>query len=313
MQNRKLGRSGLAIAPLMLGGNVFGWTADEATSHRLLDAFTESGFNAIDTADAYSAWAPGHKGGESETVLGTWIKASGKRDKVVLATKVGVLPPNNGLRREQIQTAVEASLRRLQTDYIDLYQAHRDDPATPQDETLEAFEALIKAGKVRAVGASNFDAARLKSALEAARGSRSARFESLQPEYNLVSRGTFEGALQALCLEQEVGVISYYALASGFLTGKYRSQADFSKSPRGRTMGRYLNDKGLAVLQALDAVAEVHSATPAEVAVAWVIAQPAITAAIASATSDSQLDTLMKGARLALSVDDLAMLDQASA
>jgi aryl-alcohol dehydrogenase-like predicted oxidoreductase len=312
MQKRKLGRSGLEIAPLMFGGNVFGWTADAAVSHRLLDAFLDAGFNAVDTADVYSAWAPGHKGGESEAVIGEWIKRSGKRDQVVIATKLGMLPPNNGLRSGQIEAAAEASLRRLNTDYIDLYQAHRDDESTPLEETLEAFERLKAAGKVRAAGASNYQAPRLKAALDAAAPGR-ARYESLQPEYNLAARAGFEGPLQDLCLENDVGVITYYSLAGGFLTGKYRSEADFSKSPRGRTVAKYLNDKGLAILTALDAVAEAADTTPAAAAIAWVIAQPGVTAAIASATSEDQLGSLVAAARLELSPEALESLSRASA
>jgi aryl-alcohol dehydrogenase-like predicted oxidoreductase len=311
MQKRPLGKSGLSIAPVMFGGNVFDWTADEATSFALLDQFVDAGFNAIDTADVYSAWVPGHKGGESETVLGAWLKQSGKRSEVVVATKLGMLPPNNGLTRTQIETAVEASLKRLQTDYIDLYQAHKDDADTPLEETLEAFEALIKAGKVRAVGASNYEAPRLKEALEAGAKPGRARYQTLQPLYNLIERG-FEKELQTLCLEHDVGVIPYYSLASGFLSGKYRSEEDLKKSPRGGGVKKYLNDKGLKVLKALDEVSEAHSATPAEVAIAWVIAQPSIAAAIASATQPEQLDALIKAASLKLGADDLAKLDIAS-
>jgi aryl-alcohol dehydrogenase-like predicted oxidoreductase len=312
MHKRPLGRSGIEIAPVMFGGNVFEWTADEATSFALLDQFVDAGFNAIDTADVYSAWVPGHKGGESETVLGAWLKKSGKRSDVVVATKLGMLPPNNGLKRAQIGAAVEASLKRLQTDYIDLYQAHKDDADTPLDETLEAFEALMKAGKVRAVGASNYEAPRLKVALEDAKKPGQARYETLQPLYNLMERG-FEKDLQPLCLAEDVGVIPYYSLASGFLSGKYRSDDDLKKSPRGGGVKKYLTDKGFAVLNALDAISEAHGATPAQVAIAWVIAQPTITAAIASATKAEQLDALIKAANLELSRDDLAALDQASA
>jgi len=312
MQKRPLGKSGISIAPVMFGGNVFDWTADEATSFALLDQFVEAGFNAIDTADVYSAWVPGHKGGESETVLGAWLKKSGKRADVVVATKLGMLAPNNGLTRTQIETAVEASLKRLQTDYIDLYQAHKDDAETPLDETLEAFEMLIKAGKVRAVGASNYEAPRLKAALEDGEKPGCARYETLQPLYNLMERG-FEKDLQPLCLEHEVGVIPYFSLAAGFLSGKYRSEDDLKKSPRGGGVKKYLNDKGFAVLKALDEVAETHSATPAEIAVAWVIAQPGITAAIASATKPEQLGALIKAASLALTPEDLSTLDAASA
>jgi len=312
MQTRKLGRSGIEIAPIMFGGNVFGWTADPAMSFRLLDAFTDAGFNAIDTADIYSAWAPGHVGGESETVLGAWLKQSGKRDKVVVATKVGFLAPNNGLSAAQIAGAVEASLKRLQTDYIDLYQAHNDLADTPLDETLQAFERLIQAGKVRAVGASNYEAPRLQAALDEAEKPGRARYQSLQPLYNLMERG-FERELQPLCVAEDVGVIPYYSLAAGFLSGKYRSEADLGQSPRGGGLKKYLNDKGFAVLKALDQVAQAHSATPAEAAVAWVLAQPGITAAIASATKPEQLEALIKAASLTLTAEDLQALDQASA
>jgi aryl-alcohol dehydrogenase-like predicted oxidoreductase len=312
VEKRKLGKSGLEIAPLMFGGNVFGWTVDEATSFRLLDAFVDAGFNAIDTADAYSRWVPGHAGGESETVIGAWLKASGKRDKVVLATKVGLLAPNDGLRKAQIEAAVEASLKRLGSEVIDLYQAHKDDPATPLEETLEAFEGLKKAGKVRALGASNYTAPRLAEALEDSARSGLARYDSLQPLYNLLERG-FETELQPLCLAQDVGVIPYSSLASGFLSGKYRSEADLGKSPRGGGVKKYLNDKGFAVLKALDQIAEAHGATPADIAVAWVIAQPSISAAIASATNLEQLASLINAARLTLSADDLVLLERASA
>jgi aryl-alcohol dehydrogenase-like predicted oxidoreductase len=312
MQKRKLGKSGIEIAPVMFGGNVFGWTIDEATSFALLDRFVDAGFNAIDTADVYSAWVPGHKGGGSETVLGAWLKDRGKRDQVVVATKLGMLAPNNGLKTAQIEAAVEASLKRLQTDYIDLYQAHKDDADTPLEETLEAFEALKTAGKVRALGASNYEAPRLQAALEAGEKPGRARYQTLQPLYNLMERG-FEKALQPLCVEHDVGVIPYYALASGFLTGKYRSEDDLGKSPRGGGVKKYLNDKSFAVLKALDDIAEAHGATPAAVAVAWVIAQPSIAAAIASATKPDQLDALIKAADLTLSADDLSTLDKASA
>jgi aryl-alcohol dehydrogenase-like predicted oxidoreductase len=314
MDMRRLGRSELRIAPLVLGGNVFGWTADEKTSFAILDAFVDAGFNCVDTADVYSRWAPAG-GGASETVLGKWFKASGKRDKVVLATKFGMEMGEGmkGLSARYMVEAVEASLKRLQTDVIDLYQSHRDDPATPQDETAEAFDRLVKAGKVRAIGASNFEPARLKSALEVSGAKGLARYESLQPLYNLYDRAGFEEGLQQLCIEEEVGVIPFYGLASGFLTGKYRSEADFAKSPRGGRMGGYLNDRGRRILAALDEVSAAHGATPAQVALAWVMAQPGLTAPIASATSVAQLQELMGAAELKLSKDDLARLDTASA
>ncbi|MFN3856112.1 MAG: aldo/keto reductase [Caulobacter sp.] len=310
MQKRALGRSGLSIAPLVLGGNVFGWTADEATSHRVLDAFVGGGFDMVDSADVYSAWVPGHTGGESETVIGTWLKARGRRDDVMIATKVGMWPPRPGLKADNIVAACEDSLRRLQTDYIDLYQSHRDDAETPQDETAEAFDRLVKAGKVRALGASNFDAARLASALESQAGK--ARYDSLQPAYNLMDRG-IEGPLLDLCIAQDVGVISYYGLASGFLTGKYRSEADLTKSPRGGAAKKHLGtERGQKVLAALDQVAAETGATPAQAALAWVMARPGLTAPIASATSVDQLEELMGAARLTLSDVQMATLTAAS-
>ena len=313
MEHRPLGRSGLAIAPLMLGGNVFGWTADEATSHAILDAFVAGGFNAIDTADVYSAWVPGNTGGDSEKVIGTWLKGRGRRDEVIIATKVGMWPAQPGLSAANIVAACEGSLKRLQTDYIDLYQSHRDDAETPQDETLEAYGRLVKAGKVRAIGASNFEAARLDSALEISAAKGLPRYDTLQPAYNLMDRGV-EGALQQLCLDEKVSIISYYGLASGFLTGKYRSLADLGKSPRGGGMKKHLEgERGPKVLAALDAVAAELSATPAQAALAWVMARPAVAAPIASATSIAQLDELMGAARLALDPAHIARLDAASA
>ncbi len=310
MQTRALGRSDLSIAPLVLGGNVFGWTADEATSHRVLDAFVAGGFDMVDSADVYSAWVPGHTGGESETVIGTWLKARGRRDDVMIATKVGMWPARPGLKADNIVAACEDSLRRLQTDYIDLYQSHRDDAETPQDETAEAFDRLVKAGKVRALGASNFDAARLASALESQAGK--ARYDSLQPAYNLMDRG-IEGPLLDLCIAQDVGVISYYGLASGFLTGKYRSEADLTKSPRGGAAKKHLGtERGQKVLAALDQVAAETGATPAQAALAWVMARPGLTAPIASATSVEQLEELMGAAKLTLSDAQMATLTAAS-
>jgi aryl-alcohol dehydrogenase-like predicted oxidoreductase len=314
MELRRLGRSDLMVAPLILGGNVFGWTADEATSFRILDAFIDGGFNCVDTADVYSRWAPAG-GGASEMVIGAWLKASGKRDKVVLATKLGseMGEGMKGLSARYMVEAVEASLTRLQTDRIDLYQSHRDDPDTPQEETAEAYERLVKAGKVRAIGSSNFEPARLKSALEVSERLGVARYQSEQPLYNLYDRAGFEAGLQQVCIDNEVGVIPYYGLASGFLTGKYRSEEDLSKSPRGRGAKRYLDERGLRILAALDAVSAGHKATPAQVALAWVMAQPGLTGPIASATSVEQLNELMGSARLVLSADDLAVLDKASA
>ncbi len=314
MELRRLGRSDLMVAPLILGGNVFGWTADEATSFRILDAFVDGGFNCVDTADVYSRWAPAG-GGASEKVIGAWLKASGKRDKVVLATKLGseMGEGMKGLSAKYMVEAVEASLTRLQTDRIDLYQSHRDDPDTPQEETAEAYERLVKAGKVRAIGSSNFEPARLTSALEVSERLGVARYQSEQPLYNLYDRAGFEAGLQQVCIDNEVGVIPYYGLASGFLTGKYRSEEDLSKSPRGRGAKRYLDERGLRILAGLDAVSAGHQATPAQVALAWVMAQPGLTGPIASATSVEQLNELMGSARLTLSAEDLAVLDKASA
>ena len=312
MELRPLGRSGLKTAPWAFGGNVFGWTADKETSFTLLDAFVGEGFSLIDTADAYSAWAPGHKGGESETVMGEWFAARpGVRDKVLLATKLGMLAPNDGLKATQIEAAVEASLKRLQTDRIDLYQSHKDDPETPLEETLAAYDRLVKSGKVRAIGASNYDAPRLAEALKVSADKGLVRYDSLQPAYNLMNRA-IEAEIVPLCVKAEVGIITYYSLASGFLSGKYRSEADLGKSARGGGIKKYLNDKGFAVLKALDEVAEAHGATPAQVAAAWVMAKPGITAAIASATSLEQMKDLVAAARLTLTAEDMAKLDKAS-
>src|SRR6478672_2809456 len=315
MEMRQLGRSGIELPPLMFGGNVFGWTADEATSFRLLDACVAAGINAIDTADVYSVWVKGHQGGESEIVIGNWLKRRGKRDDVIIATKVGAVMGSGekGLSRAWIMKEVDASLKRLQIDTIDLYQAHRDDPDTPQEETAQAFADLVKQGKVRALGASNFSAARLKSALEISRKNGLPRYESLQPHYNLVERPVYEAELEPLCKAEGLGVINYYALGAGFLTGKYRSEADLSKSPRGGGVKKYLNERGLGVLKALDAVAARHKATPAQVALAWLIARPSVTAPIASATSIEQLQDILKAVDLKLSPQDIAALNDASA
>jgi aryl-alcohol dehydrogenase-like predicted oxidoreductase len=315
MEKRRLGRSDLMVSPLCLGGNVFGWTADEATSFKLLDAYADAGLNFIDTADVYSTWAPGNKGGESETIIGKWMKARGNRDKLVIATKVGseMGPNQKGLSKGYIRTAVEASLQRLQTDYIDLYQSHRDDSDTPQQETLEAYGDLIREGKVRAIGASNFTAARLQEALSISAEHGLPRYESLQPKYNLHDRAEYEVELEPLCLQEEIGVIPYYGLASGFLTGKYRSEADFGKSVRGGRMAAYLNDRGRRILSALDNVSARHDATPAQVALAWLMVRPGLTAPIASATSVEQMQDIVKATRLRLPSTDIAELDQASA
>jgi aryl-alcohol dehydrogenase-like predicted oxidoreductase len=314
MQKRKLGRSGLEIAPLIFGGNVFGWTVDEKSSFTLLDAFVDAGFNCVDTADVYSRWAPGNKGGESETIIGNWFKASGKRDKIILATKCGLemAPDKKGLSKAYIVRAVEDSLKRLQTDTIDLYQSHRDDPATPLEETMAAHAELIKAGKVRAVGASNYTADRLEAALAASAKAGIPRYETLQPNYNLADRTEFEGPLQDLCVAEGIGVIPYYSLASGFLTGKYRSEADVGQRARGAGVKKHLTPRGFGILKALDGVAARHGATPAQVALAWLLTQPAIAAPIASATTTAQLAEILKSAELKLSADDLAALAKAS-
>ena len=316
MQLRPLGRSGLQVSPLAFGGNVFGWTVDETLSFRLLDAWVDGGFNFIDTADVYSRWAPGHAGGESETIIGKWLRQSGKRNRVVLATKVGKPMGDGkvGLSPAYIREAVDASLRRLKTDHIDLYQSHDDDAVTPLEDTLGTFAELIKAGKVRAIGASNFSAPRLVESLDVAERLGLPRYESLQPLYNLCDRAVFEDALEPLCLERGVGVINFYALAAGFLTGKYRNEADVSKSARGATtVKKYLNRRGLRILAALDEVAARYDATPGQVAIAWQMARPAITAPIASATSIVQLDELMAATRLQLDADAIGSLDDASA
>lgn len=316
MQLRPLGKTGLSIAPLVFGGNVFGWTADEKTSFDLLDAFTGAGFNAIDTADAYSRWVPGNKGGESETIIGKWLKRSGiARDRVVIITKVGsdMGQGRRDLRKAWIIEEVENSLRRLQTDHIDLYLSHWPDPETPYEETLEAHAGLVKAGKVRAFGASNLDAGQLQASFEAADRAGLPRYGALQPEYNLYDRAGFEGPLADLCRKEDIGVITYYSLASGFLSGKYRSKADTEGKARGGGVARYLDDKGLRILAALDSVSAETGAAPAEIALAWLMAKPAVTAPIASATSLAQLASLTKAAALTLSADQMAALDRAGA
>jgi aryl-alcohol dehydrogenase-like predicted oxidoreductase len=312
---RPLGRSGLQVAPLALGGNVFGWTADRAASFAVLDTFVDAGFQLIDTADVYSTWVAGHVGGESETMIGHWLKASGKRDRIVLATKVGkpMGDGKTGLSRRWIRQAVEDSLRRLQTDRIDLYQSHDDDRSTPLEETMAAFGELIREGKVRAIGASNFTAPRLAEANAVAAKLGVPRYETLQPLYNLVERPAYEAELQPLCVREAIGVINFFGLAKGFLTGKYRSEADLAKSPRGSGVKPYLDARGLGVLAALDAVAARHGATPAQVALAWQMAQPGIVAPIASATSVTQLTELLGAARLVLPDEDIAQLRSASA
>ncbi len=317
MQHRELGRSGLQLAPLVLGGNVFGWTADEAASFRVLDAFVAGGGNAIDTANMYSAWAPSHQGGESETAIGKWLQQRGRRDDVLIFTKVGMQmgDGSKGLAKDYIRRSVEASLRRLQTDYIDLYQSHQDDETLPVTEPLLAYADLIRAGKVRAIGASNFSAARLREALEASTQHGLPRYESLQPEYNLYQRAKLETDLLPLTQAEHVGVIPYFGLASGFLTGKYRTEADLSKSIRGSSIGpKYLNDRGRGILAALDAVVARHiGATPAQVALAWIMARPGLTAPIASATTAAQMQELLGATSLDLSAEDMRALNEASA
>jgi aryl-alcohol dehydrogenase-like predicted oxidoreductase len=313
MTYRNLGRSGLAIAPLVFGGNVLGWSADEETSHQLLDAVVDAGINMIDTADVYSRWIPGHQGGESETVIGNWLHKSGKRNQVLIATKVGheMGEGRKGLSRAYIFEAVDASLRRLRTSYIDLYQAHADDGDTPLEETLGAFNDLVKAGKVRALGASNYSTARLAQALEISRRNGFARYESLQPWYNLHDRADFEGPPQQLCSREGLGVITYFSLASGFLTGKYRSEADLAGRPRGYAVKAMLNPRGMRILAALDSVAARIAATPAQVALAWTISH-GVTAPIASATTLPQLQEIIGSARLRLDAEAVRQLDEAS-
>jgi aryl-alcohol dehydrogenase-like predicted oxidoreductase len=312
---RKLGNSGLEVGPLALGGNVFGWTANEPTSFRLLDAFVAVGFNLIDTADVYSRWAPGNQGGESETIIGNWFKQSGKRGEVVLATKVGneMGAGEKGLSKRYMLRAVERSLRRLQTDYIDLYQSHIDDASTPLEETLEAYDELMREGKVRAIGASNHTAERLDQALEVSKQNGYSRYQCLQPLYNLYDRAPFEDELEPLCREAGIGVIPYYSLASGFLTGKYRSAQDLAKSPRGATVKKYLTERGIRILKALDLVAERFRSAPGRVALAWLSSHPTVTAPIASATSLDQLNELIEATRLELDAPAIELLNQASA
>jgi aryl-alcohol dehydrogenase-like predicted oxidoreductase len=314
MSLRPLGNSPLSIAPLAFGGNVFGWSADETRSFELLDAFVDAGCNLIDTADVYPAWVPGNQGGESEAIIGRWLKRSGKRDRVVIATKVGKWAEQPGLSPVNLQQAVDRSLQRLQTDYIDLYLAHEDDASVLLADTLGGFSRLIEQGKVRAIGASNYNAHRFADALAVAREHHLPRYEVLQPEYNLLERAGYENELEPLMRAENIGVISYYALASGFLSGKYRGEADLAKSSaRASAVRRYLNPRGLQVLAALDAVAAAHQATVAQVALAWLIARPGITAPIASATSVTQLNDLIGAVKLQLSADEIAELDRVSA
>ena len=318
MQKRALGQTGFDIAPLVFGGNVFGWTLDQDKSFQVLDSFVDHGFDTIDTADCYSAWVPGNKGGESETIIGAWLKARpGMRDKVKIFTKVGSVtgaPHEGGLTEGYILQAVDRSLARLGVEAIDLYFAHWPDPlGTPYAETLGAFDKLKQAGKIKAVGVSNVDATQLGASIEAARDAGLPAYQVLQPEYNLYKRDAFEGALQALCISEQIGVVTYFSLASGFLTGKYRSAEDFGKSARGGGIEKYLNPRGMAILTALDEVAQKHGASPAAVSLAWLMARPGVTAPIASATSISQIETFATAAALNLNEDDMARLDQADA
>jgi aryl-alcohol dehydrogenase-like predicted oxidoreductase len=315
MEKRKLGRTGIEVAPLALGGNVFGWTADEKTSLSLIDMFVERGFSLIDTADAYSNWVEGHSGGESETIIGAWLKRGGVREKLVIATKVGapIKDFGKGLSREHILRSADASLKRLGVDRIDLYQAHFDDPSTPLEETLEAFASLIDSGKVRAIGASNFTAPRLAEALAVSAKRGLPRFEVLQPHYHLANRSLFEGPLRDLCVAEDIGVISFYALAGGFLTGKYRSEKDLESSERARTVSHYLDPRGLDILGELDKIAARLNATPARIAIAWVMAQKGVTAPIASATNAAQLAEILRSAEITLDRAALDRLDRVSA
>jgi aryl-alcohol dehydrogenase-like predicted oxidoreductase len=315
MEQRALGKTGFSVAPLCLGGNVFGWTADEAQSFKILDAFVAGGGNFIDTADVYSRWVPGHQGGESETIIGNWLKARGGRDKVVIATKTGaeMTPTDKGLARARVEKQIEASLKRLNTDYVDLYYSHRDDAETPMEEVLETYDRLIKAGKVRAIGASNFTAERLGEALSTADAKGLPRYTVLQPLYNLYDRTEFEGPLQDLCVREGVAVAPYYTLASGFLTGKYRSEADLSQSARGGKIGtNYLNPQGLKLLEAMDGVAQRLGVKPSQIAVAWLAARPSVAAPIASATKLEQLEELLAAVQLKLDAEAMAVLDAAA-
>ncbi|WP_317042918.1 aldo/keto reductase [Arcticibacter eurypsychrophilus] len=313
MEQRNLGNSALKVSSLCLGGNVFGWTVDQQTSFRILDEFIDLGFNFIDTADVYSKWAPGNKGGDSESIIGSWLKQNNKRDQIVLTTKGGseMGPGLKGLSSAYITKAVEDSLSRLQTNYIDLYLSHFDDLETPVEETLEAYAKLISAGKIRVIGASNFSPERLKQALDAS-DKGLPKYENFQMQYNLVEREAYEKQYAALTAQYHVGVTTYFSLASGFLTGKYRSEKDLSKSTRGQGVKKYLNEKGIDVLTSLDNVSTRHNATPAQVALAWIIAQPGITAPVVSATSIDQLDDISKAASLRLSAEEIAELNEAS-
>ena len=314
MENRRLGQSSLQVSPIAFGCNVFGWTVDEKASFALLDAWVDAGFNFLDTADVYSRWHTGNSGGESETIIGKWLKARGNREKVVLATKLGIemAPGKKGLSRAYMQSAVEASLQRLQTDHIDLYQSHRDDPETPIEETLSGYADLIKQGKVREIGASNFSADRLAESLKISTDKGLPRYQSLQPHYNLVERTEFEGPLEDLCLAEKIGVIGYYSLASGFLTGKYKSRADTEGRARGGGVEKYMTDHGFGVIKALEEVAARYEAKPGQVALAWLIARPSVTAPIASATNLGQLAELVEAAEIDLDAESIQKIDAAS-
>jgi aryl-alcohol dehydrogenase-like predicted oxidoreductase len=313
MEKRELGNSGIEVAPLAFGGNVFGWTIDEPTSFKLLDAFVDAGFNLIDTADSYSRWKEGNHGGESETIIGNWMKQRGNRDKVIIATKVGSdMGEGKSLKKNYIFKAVEDSLKRLQTDHIDLYQSHFDDLSTPVEETMDAYAELVKQGKVKAIGASNLSIERLKQSVEYSESKGLPRYETLQPLYNLYDREGFEKELQPFSLQNNIGVINYYSLASGFLTGKYRSENDLSKSARGGGVKKYLNDRGFKILQALDEVAKRYNTKPATISLAWLMAQPAIAAPIASATNTEQLNDLIASANLKLDKEAIDVLNKAS-
>ncbi|QND31421.1 aldo/keto reductase [Sinorhizobium meliloti] len=315
MEMRRLGRTGLSIAPLVFGGNVFGWTADEKTSFSLLDAFFDAGFNAVDTADVYSSWAPGNRGGESEAIIGKWLKQSGRsRDSAVIVTKVGseLGPDRKGLSRRWIMQAVEDSLRRLQTDYIDLYLSHWPDPDIPYDETLAAYDTLLSQGKLRAIGASNLDAQQMRDALDVAAAKGLPRYDVLQPEYNLYDRASYDGPLRNLCIAEEIGVITYFSLARGFLSGKYRSHKDLEGSARGGGVEKYLDGRGMRILGVLDEIAEETGAKQAEIALAWIIAREGVTAPIASATNPDQLASLVRSAELDLPEEAIRRLNEVS-
>jgi aryl-alcohol dehydrogenase-like predicted oxidoreductase len=313
MTKRRLGRTGIEISPLVLGGNVFLWTADKTASFAVLDRFADAGFETIDTADAYSSWVPGNTGGESERVIGEWMETRGRRDRTIVITKVGseMGPGKKGLSAAYIVEAVEASLRRLRTDYIDIYLSHWPEPGVPYEETLGAYQQLLRGGKVRAIGASNLDAAQLRASLDAAAANGLPRYDVLQPEYNLYDRASFEGPLRDLAIAEDIGVVTYFSLAKGFLTGKYRRESDLGQSQRGGGVRAYLNPRGTRILHALDQVATAHDARPAEVALAWIAAQPGVTAPIASATTVDQVNSLIRSASLALTAADLKALDAA--